>query len=202
MVKKSLLAAALIVALGIPNLASATEPHERNGFLIGFGVGGGSAEATFSQDNESASSDRQGGGAASFRIGYALRPYLTLALESSAWVHEESIQGIDATWTLVSSVAGLTWYPQAGGFFLRAGLGLGQVGLDLEEGGVTVSAEDNGLGLLAGLGYEWRVGQKFALGPQLTFGGINLGDEKLDNGTTLDASFNFVNLEIAFNWYW
>jgi len=195
-----------LVALGLSSPALATEPHERNGFLIGFGVGGGSAEATFSNDGDSVSSDRQGGGAGAFRIGFALRPDLTLALESSAWVHKETVvvlgEDVDATWSLSSTVVGLTWYPQAGGFYLRGGLGLGRVALELEEGGLNVTADDVGLGLLGGLGYEWRLTRKFALGPQLTAGFINLGEEETGDGTTLDSSFNFVNLELAFNWYW
>lgn len=195
-----------ILALGLTTPALAAEPHERNGFLIGFGVGGGSAEVNFDNDGESVSSDRQGGGAGAFRIGFALRPDLTLALESSGWVHKETVvilgEDVDATWSLSSTVAGLTWYPQAGGFYLRGGLGIGRVALELEDGGFNFTADDTGLGLLGGLGYEWRLTQKFALGPQLTAGFINLGEEEADDGTTLDTSFNFVNVELAFNWYW
>ena len=58
--------------------ALATQPHNRTGFMIGFGVGGGSGGLE-------GEPDREGGATGKFRIGYSLRPDLVLHYEGSAW---------------------------------------------------------------------------------------------------------------------
>jgi hypothetical protein len=86
----------------------------------------------------------------------------------------------------------VTWYPSGLGLFLRGGFGVGQVEAEAEFDNVTVTATNSGIGFLAAIGHEWRLTDKFALGPQVDFGWTDVGD-----GLTA----NFINLTLGLNWY-
>jgi hypothetical protein len=45
------------------------------------------------------------------------------------------------------------------------------------------------------MGYEWRLTQKFALGPQVEFVYLNIGGDLVDTA-------NFFDATLGFNWYW
>ncbi len=172
--------------------ADAGHPHDRNGFFIGFGVGGGNAELT-GQDGGSAS---DGGGIGNFRIGGAVKPTLTLGLENSAWVKSEEALGITVTTTLSAATFGVTWYPSAeNGFYTRAGIGFGQVRADAEAGVAALSYEESGIAILAALGYEWRLTGKFAMGPQVEFVGLGIDGDLIDSAKWVDGTLQFA-------WYW
>ena len=101
-------------------------PHDRNGFMIGFGIGGGSASVEVG-------SGREGGGSGNFRIGYAVRPDLVIHYEGAGWTRtfNNTIFG-DVTWRLSTSTVALTYYPQAaGGLFFRGGVGVGVADVEL-----------------------------------------------------------------------
>jgi len=174
----------LLSAVLLPALAAAeTHPQTREGWLIGFGVGGGSAGISA----DGASSDREGGFAASFRAGYAFQPQLSVELDSNGWSKEQ-----DGTTTTFSvGTAAINYYPGAQGIVLRGGVGFGSADVSTQVGSVTLSGSESGFGFLLGAGYEFRVRRTFAIGPQVDFGWM-----------TLDAfDANYVNVGIGFNWY-
>ena len=175
----------LVVLAALPSLALCGQwPHERDGVVLGFNVGGGTAGL----DVDNASSDRESGAAANVRVAYAFRPEFTFGLESNIWTKE--IDGV--TWTFSVVAAGFTYYPSGQGLFLRAGIGSGTISAEISQGGTTLSADDSGIGLLGAIGYEWRLTRKFALGPQADFGFMDVGD---------NVSANYFNLTAALNWY-
>jgi len=49
--------------------------------------------------------------------------------------------------------------------------------------------------LLAAMGYERLLMKKFAMGPQVEFGHVNIGGD-------LDDTANFFDATLGFNWYW
>jgi hypothetical protein len=177
-------------------------PHARHGLILGFGVGGGSGQVKWSGEaadgsDVSFASDREGGFGGNIRIGYAFSPELTLAFDGGSWTRTFSgedvfLESYDETWTLSVGTAALTWYPNGGGFYLRGGIGGGNTEVKLTQDHLEIKGHENGFGALFGLGYEWRLARRFALGPALTFGGMSL-----DHGW----SANFTNLTLEFNWY-
>lgn len=166
--------------------SAAKYPPDRHGFMIGFGVGGGSAGI---KDGD----QREGSVTGNFRIGYALRPDLVLHYEGAAWTKTFDETAGDVTWTFSTSAAALTYYPPETGLFLRGGIGLGTANVELKANGVKISDSETGFGLLVAAGWEFRLTQKFALAPQVEF-----AYQKLD---TLDSS-NFFDGGLGFNWYW
>ena len=110
------------------------------------------------------------------------------------------------TTTLSVLAFGVSWFPRQGGFFVRGGVGLGIYDEKAEVGNLTIQYDETGLGLMAAFGYEMRLGEKFALGPQIDFAYIDLGEVDLEepDGTRIgkaEASFEYVSLSIGLNWY-
>ncbi len=184
--------------------ALAAHPHERTGFLIGFDLGGGSAQVDWEVDDVTLSSDRESGGAGNFRIGYATRPDLAIALEATGWTRTYDVEGTAFEVTTSFSVVGpsLTWYPEAGGFFVRGTIGSGRVRVEFSGDGISIVGEDHGLGAAIAGGYEWRLTRRFALGVQADLGAIDVGEVTSEDGSTSDLKVDFANLTAAFNWYW
>lgn len=175
----------LLVVAALPAKTMAGDwPHERDGVVLGFNVGGGSANL----EVDNITGDRESGGAANIRVAYMAQPALAIGAESNLWSKE--IEGV--TWTFSVIAAALTFYPSGEGFFIRGGVGSGTISAELRDSGASVSVSDSGLGLLGALGYEWRLTRKFALGPELDFGWMDVGDE---------VTANYFNLTAALNWY-
>jgi hypothetical protein len=175
----------VLVALLLPSIALAAGPYPqtREGWLVGFGVGGGSAGLT--ADN--VSSDREGGAAGSFRVGYAFQPQLSLELNTNGWTKEQD--GVTVSFSVIA--AALNFYPGAQGLVLRGGLGGGSGTAQVQVGSLVVKETKSGFGITAGAGYEFRVTRTFAVGPQVDFGWTSLD--------TFDA--NYINGCLGFNWY-
>ena len=201
----ALAAAALLMAA--PETARAGDhPHDRNGFLLGFNLGGGSAEVEWETEDATLSSDRESGGAGNLRLGYAVSPAVALGLEVAGWSRTYDVVGplggsseVTVTFGIVGGAA--TWYPGRGGFFVRGAVGAGRIEVDVESGDVTVTADETGIGLLAATGYEWRLSRVFALGAELDLGHVNAGEVEGAAGDSGDLTANFANLTAALNFY-
>lgn len=192
--------ALLILSLAVT--AEAGRPHKRTGLALGFGLGGGTAAWDWSQPVFG--NANEGSGTGNVRIGGAIRQDLVLGLEASAWAKNYDIlvagQSVGtAKVTFSTTTFAGTWYPGGGGYFVRGGVGLAAAKLEVTfPVGPFDSAQhtDSGVGLLAATGYEWRLTDKFAMGPQveLAFLGIH-GGELVGNVLIVDGG-------LEFNWYW
>ncbi|HEU4366303.1 MAG TPA: outer membrane beta-barrel protein, partial [Candidatus Krumholzibacteria bacterium] len=115
-----------------------------------------------------------------------------LGLESSGWAKEEG----GATLSLSTLAFGVTYYPGETGFLLRGGIGFASSSYELElSNGFTQSKTETGFGLQGAMGYEWRLTQKFAMGPQVEYVYLNIGGDLVDTA-------NFFDATLGFNWYW
>ena len=174
----------LIVCLGAARPLSAQAPA-RDGFFIGFGVGGGSM--SFEGDSE-----REAGGTAYFKIGGALSDKVLLGAEIGAWSKEMEEGGVNGTVTSSSLNAVVYVYPDpAGGFFLKGGIGTAFLMAEINSGGWSYSETENGFGFTLGAGYDIGFGGRFGLTPHADFhyGGFE------------DSSTNLIRLGLGFNWY-
>lgn len=184
LVGRGALAIALVAAVSAP--ASAQTP-ERQGFWFGFGAGVGSADVTC--DDCDGDSDRETGGAGYLKAGWTLNPRVLLGIEGSAWTKTEDEDGVDVTISMYNVSGTVTVYPsETAGFFLKGGAGLAFVNSKFEEGNTTIDSDmGNGLGLLGGIGYDFRLGRRVMLTPALdayygNIGDVKIGDELLASG--------------------
>lgn len=156
-------------------------PQTREGFFIGFGLGAGSLGC---ED----CGERETGGAGYLKLGGTLSPQLLIGAESNAWTKE--IDDVRLTHAVVAAI--VQFYPSAtAGFFLSGGLGLARIEVSASSGGVSGSVHDDALGLLAGLGYDIRLGSNFSLSPSLSFALGNFEDGSTNHATlSLGAMFH------------
>jgi hypothetical protein len=174
---------ALVLSASLP-VAAAAQTAEREGFWFGFGAGVGSADVTCDGD-----SDRETGGAGYLKAGWTLNPRVLLGLEASGWTKKEDEDGVDITLSMYNVSGTLTFYPsETTGFFVKGGAGLAFVNSKFEEGNTTIDSDmGNGLGLLAGIGYDFRLGNRVRLTPALdayygNIGDLTFADEEIASG--------------------
>ena len=181
--------------------AWAGHPQERHGFWIGFGAGYGSAHGSFDCDDcqGDEDDDREGSFTGFLKLGGTLSPNVLLGVESNAWVKEES----GATLTLGSVTGTITVYPSAtGGFFLKGGFGASVIHSSAEFGTVDVSASQTGWGLLAGIGYDIRVGRNISLTPCVNYTYGKPGDLVFEGEETLpNWKQNVVSFELGITFH-
>jgi hypothetical protein len=168
--------------------------RDRKGWLVGgnAGWGGGSVQfddlgRTFSED-----ADGNAGFFGALRGGYAFSNSFALTLELVGFGNGDD----DQEWGVGASCVTVTWWPDGSGFFVRVGGGAGGGDIFLEETQKKVHFEEKGAALF-GLGYEWQLGRRFALGVAVDAFGF-----ELDGATGFDKdSAGIGALSVQFNWY-
>jgi hypothetical protein len=178
--------------------AWAGHPQERHGFWIGFGGGYGSAYGSFDCD-DCEDDEREGSFTGFLKLGGTLSPNVLLGVESNAWIKDES----DATLTLGSVTGTITVYPSAtGGFFLKGGFGASIIHTSAEAGTLDVSASKTGWGLLAGIGYDIRVGRNISLTPCVNYTYGKPGDVVFEGENVLPGwKQNVVSFELGITFH-
>ncbi len=180
----SFLLVVLLAAMALPSPAVAeTYPPARAGWMLGFGLGGGSAAT----NKVGGSSDREFGGAGSFRVGYVFQPQLALGMESSSWLKTHN----SASTTLDVTTAAVAFYPGAKELALRAGVGFGTTSASDRLNGRTFTISESGFGTLVGAAYEYRIRRTLAVSPQVDFSWMSVTGFEV----------NYVNATLGLNWY-
>jgi Outer membrane protein beta-barrel domain len=126
-----------------------------------------------------------GGLTGGFVLGGTLNQRFQLGLGTTGWTKSEN----GATLTVSTLDARLRFYPSAtGGFFLTGGIGVGSIGADVSGFG---SASETGLGVVVGLGMDFRVGENLSLTP--FWNGIAI------QASNADANVGQIGLGLTFH---
>lgn len=174
-----------LVALGLAvaaPLGAQTTPL-RDGFFIGFGFGGAGGEVSGNTDAS--------GGTGYLILGGTLSQKVRLAGEFQGFSPKDDDQS-----TYGTSTVSVLYYPSArGNFFLKGGIGAAEVSLKVPGPDGT----GIGLGTAFGAGYDFRIGRKFSITPQLTFFGGGTGDIKDDDNNVIgnDVNFGVVSFSVG-----
>jgi hypothetical protein len=171
---------------------SIRRPHARQGFWIGFGLGGGSAEL----DCSSCSNHRFAGLSGYVRLGGTLSRSVLLGVESDGWVHSSG--GVDEKIGFGSFV--VLWYPSpTGALYLKFGLG----GMTYRDDGVDVLTA-TAPSATVGLGYEVRVGRNLSLVPSVN-GLVSSETQPHFDGVPIasgdDFSLNLFQFGLGVTWH-
>jgi hypothetical protein len=157
--------------------ASPAPAQERSGFWIGFGGGVGSAGVSC---DDCEGGDRETAAVGYVKLGGTLSERVLLGAEVNLWSKEQ--EGV--TLNLYDAVATLTFYPQpTSGFFLKGGVGASFLDTEFRDDDTRVTVDlGTGLGVLAGAGYDIRVGRRISITPAVNYwygwpGDIKLGGE-------------------------
>jgi hypothetical protein len=135
-----------LLAILLATTANAQQAQTRQGFWIGGGLGYGSLGCS--------GCDRLGGASGYFKLGGTLRQNILLGVETNGWTKSEFGQRL----TMGNMSGAAYWYPMAtNGLFLKGG-----VGYSVLDNGF---ANESGFGMIAGLGYDVRVGRNLSMTP-------------------------------------
>lgn len=126
-----------------------------------------------------------------FRVGYGLSHSVFLGVETSTWSDLSDTSEGDVGLSFRSFGPSLAWYPGSKGLYLRGLVGWSWLDLELRPtGGPTYRATEDGFGAALAIGWEWRIGSTLAIGPQLDFGYLDVGEVPALS-QTLGESFPF-----------
>jgi hypothetical protein len=135
-----------LLAILFATTASAQQAQTRQGFWIGGGLGYGSLGCN--------GCDRLGGVSGYLKLGGTLRQNILVGVETNGWTKSEFGQ----TLTMGNMSGAAYFYPMpSNGLFIKGGLGYSI----LDDG----FNNESGFGLLAGLGYDVRVGRNLSITP-------------------------------------
>jgi hypothetical protein len=181
--RKLLTVAAVVLTWGIASNAAAQRGGgnvDREGFLIGFSVGGGSMSCGGCQS--------KAGPAVSFQIGSMVTDKLAVMLDATGMaISESDIDFGDVTTSNgVSTIALQYWVVDR--FWIKGGVGIGTTRVSFSGGD---AASDSGLGLMGAAGYELVQKGKFALDLQGRFATTKHSD----------GHINQLTVSVGFNWY-
>lgn len=152
---------------------------ERRGFLIGFGIGGGSMSFSESDVLDG------GGPAIELHIGGMLGPRTALMFDDFGV--GQTFEDTDATLTsAIGSAAVQHWV--APRVWLKAGIGAG--GLRVSNGTLSISS-DPGFGVMGGVGFEMVQRTKFVLDLQARLSTASISEERVGN----------FGILLGCNWY-
>ena len=180
---RAFVTAALLI--GAAGTLQAQHPQVRDGFWISFGLGYGSAGISCDQDLVAGlpceEFERASGFTSYVRLGGTLNDRVLLGGDLSAWTKTSG----GSTSTLGSMSATLVFYPApANGFFLRGGAGFS---VYTESNGS--NATGTGAGIVAGAGYDIRVGRNISMTAFVDFMLGTVGDLE-DGGTPVATGFS------------
>lgn len=170
--------------------------YQRKGWLIGFNAGWGGTSYAYKSGNNTISEEGQFGATGAFRFGYAVSNSVAFTLEGFGF---GVCDNDNPDWGVGAGFAAVTWWPSAGGFFVRAGVGAGG-GEFLRRGQDKVMKIDDAPAALFSLGYEWRLTRSFGLG--VSVDGFGLSLEACGDSDNYDDEWIGVgSTSVQFNWY-
>ena len=138
-------------------------PQTRKGFWFNGGLGWGSLGCN-------GCGTRTGGLSGGLSLGGTISPTFLLGGGTTGWTKSES----GTTLTVGTVDLRARFYTSAtGGFFITGGVGLGSISAGF--GGFTAS--ETGVGVLLGLGYDFRVGRNVSLTPYFNGFGVKTSND-------------------------
>lgn len=176
------LALAGITFAASPAIAQQTHPQQiRKGFWFSGGLGYGSLGCNNC-------GTRTGGFSSSIALGGTLSRQVQIGVGTSVWIKSQN----GATLTVGTLDFRVRLYPSAtSGFFFTGGLGGGTISASASASGFgTVSASENGVGAVFGIGYDIPLSPSVSLSPYLN--GVAIRASNSD-----DANFGQFGLAIT-----
>jgi hypothetical protein len=160
--------------------------------MLGLSVGGGPGKFKNATGEDSST---ESGGVFDFRVGRTITPKVLLSGEFDTWQRSEG----SLDFWFFNFAACATFYPGnpdagSGGFYLRGGIGYGSVDVDENLGNSTLTFSEEGFGLLAAAGYEFRLTRRFALGAGTGINYLSISGDVFDTA-------QFVPIVADLNWY-
>lgn len=176
-------AAALVLSL----LASPARAQEPSGFWASAGLGTGMHQLSC----DVCRGDRNGGWTARLALGGSLSSHLRLGGELQGWT--DATEGIRSTFVAVAPT--LYWFPSPvrTRYFLMAGLGVTR----FRAADSTDALSATSVGVLAAVGYEFRIGRQYALTPFAGFANSVLANLRSEQTLIADVRLTYLHVGLS-----
>ena len=192
----------LLLFLASPVLAMDLGGHTRDGVVVGFNVGAGWNWLDFnvlSDDGEviSEETDTEVDLTGGITLGWARSDNLVFSIGVHGWKARYWYYGNQFSVSTTQFQADVCWFPRGEGFWLRGGIGPGNISFTALVPAINVTFQEWGWNLLGGAGYEFRVTDTTAIGFAYEYRNLGVGAFKgLDDTVISSHSALF-----SFRWY-
>ncbi len=196
------LTAALLLFLAGPTLALDLGGHDRDGVVVGFNMGAGWNWLDFSVPDESGAlvhetTDTEVDFTGNFTVGWARSDNLVFSIGVHGWKARYLYSGERISASTTQFQADVSWFPRGEGFWLRAGIGPGNISFTAVVPQINVTFQEWGWNMLGGAGYEFRVADTAAIGFAYEYRHLGVGAfEDFD-----DTKISSHNALLSFRWY-
>lgn len=193
---------ALLVLLATPAMALDLGGHNRDGVVVGFNMGAGWNWMNYSIPHEDdgvltqetgTEVDLSGG----LTVGWARSDQLVFSIGVYGWKARYWYEGNQVSASTTQFQADVSWFPLGEGFWLRAGVGPGNISFDAIVPRANVTFQEWGWNLLGGAGYEFRVSDTTAFGFAYEYRHLGVGAFKDFEDTQISSH----NALFSFRWY-
>jgi len=165
--------------------------------VVGLNVGWGWARVEGAEQGASFITDHESALAGGLRLGWAKNEFLLYSLEFSGWDKNWDYYGTTNELTIFTGTVSLTWFPGGQGLFVRGGLGWGSLEVKFRTVPQFTVFKEASWAFTVGLGYEWRLGEDFAIGAAYDFRYLPIGDFEIFTNV---KGYN-SNVTVNLNWY-
>ena len=154
--------------------------HDRDGVVVGLnmGLGWNSLKATVPtldgpQSGETGSQLDFSGG---LNVGWARSDYFIASIGIYGWKESFYLRGDPLSLTTFHFMAELCWFPRGEGFWLKGGIGAGNLDFYWSKIPVIVHTQSSGMNYTLGTGYEFRVADTAAVGLAYDYRNLGVGE--------------------------
>ncbi len=176
--------------------------HDRDGVVVGFNIGAGWNWLDFSyreddgtpvSDTTDTEVDLTGG----LTLGWARSDHLVFSIGVHGWKARYYYFGNTLSASTTQFQADVSWFPRGEGFWLRGGVGPGNISFSTVTPRANVTFQEWGWNWLGGAGYEFRIADTAAIGFAYEYKSLGVGAfQDLDD--TVISSHNAL---LSFRWY-
>ncbi len=176
--------------------------HDRDGVVVGFNIGAGwnwmsgslpDEEGTINSGETDTEVDLTGG----LTLGWARSDNLVFSIGVHGWKARYYFFGNSYSVSTTQFQADVSWFPRGEGFWLRGGIGPGNISFSANVPAINVTFQEWGWNLLGGAGYELRVSDSAAIGLAYEYRHLGVGAfQDLD-----DTKISSHNALLSVRWY-
>ncbi len=197
-----LLALTLLLTLGETASALDLGGHDRDGVVVGFNFGVGWNWLDFAIPDDSGNlisekTDTEYDLAGGISLGWARSDHLIGSIGVYGWKARYWYLGNQISASTTQFQAELTWFPRGKGFWVKGGIGPGNISFSAVIPSVNVTFQEWGWNLVGGTGYEFRVADTAAIGLAYEYRHLGVGAFEGFEDTKISSH----NALLSFRWY-
>lgn len=176
--------------------------HDRDGVVFGFNIGAGwnKMDYAFPDDDGlliGGETNTEVDLTGNLTLGWARNDNLVLSIGAHGWKARYWVRGNSLSASTTQFQIDLAWFPRGNGFWLRGGVGPGNISFSAVVPAANVTFQEWGWAWLGGAGYEFRVSNEVAIGFAYEYRYLSVGAFEDFDDTSMDSHCALL----SFRWY-